>query len=430
MRIKTRCRFARGVLCRARSCSPAPGWVRKPGQNNLLTCEHFRGVRSASKVPTIRQQKYRQSRQRCPHHHWKGRSLRAYLYVTLLLLAIFGSIAGYLYNKYSTLAATDFTPPPITIAAATAKNDTWPTRLEAVGTIRARRGVELSTETSGEVIEVAVNSGAKVSTGQLLVTLNDKVEQASRERQEANLKLARLLFERDARLIKQKSIPQSQLDRSQADLDSATAQLAETEARLQNKRIVAPFSGTTGIMRVRVGDYVEPGTPITTLQDLSQLEIDFSVPARHFPDLRPGLAATVFTDAFPDRAFGATLEAVDAKVDAGTRNLLLRARLLNSEGLLPGMFARVIVDLDKPRDVVTVPETAVSYSMHGSTVWVLLQGRGETNTQPRVVKTGTSRNGEIAITDGLLGGEWIVTVGQNKLYSGARVVIDDLQDFQ
>ncbi len=355
--------------------------------------------------------------------------MRAYLYVSLLLIAIFGSIAAYLYNKYSTLAASDFTPPPITIAAATAKNATWPTRLEAVGTIRARRGVELSTETSGEVIAVAVDSGAQVTAGQLLVTLNDKVEQASLERQQANLKLARLLFERDARLIKQKSIPQSQFDRSQADLDSATAQLAETEARLENKRITAPFSGTTGIMRVRVGDYVEPGTPITTLQDLSQLELDFAVPARHAPSLRPGLRVTVFTDAFPERAFAATLEAVDAKVDAGTRNLLLRARLDDSDGLLPGMFARAVVDLEQPREVVTVPETAVAYSMHGSTVWVLLQGRGETNAQPRVVKTGISRDGEIAITDGLLGGEWIVTVGQNKLYRGARVVIDDLKDF-
>ncbi|MCB1841830.1 MAG: efflux RND transporter periplasmic adaptor subunit [Halioglobus sp.] len=356
--------------------------------------------------------------------------MRAYLFVIMLLVVIFGGIAGYLYNKFSTLAATDFTPPPITIAAATAKNSTWPTQLEAVGTIRARRGVELSTETSGEVIDVAVSSGETVRQGQLLVTLNDKVEQASRERQEANLTLARLLFERDASLVKNKSIPQSQFDRSQADLDSAIAQLAETDARLENKRILAPFTGTTGIMRVRVGDYVEPGTPITTLQDLSQLEIDFSVPARHFPDLRPGLAVTVYTDAVPDKAFSASLAALDAKVDAGTRNLLLRAQLDSSEGMLPGMFARVIVDLEKPRKVVTVPETAVAYSLHGSTVWVLLQGRGETNVQPRVVKTGASRNGEIAITDGLLGGEWIVTVGQNKLYRGARVIIDDAMDFR
>lgn len=356
--------------------------------------------------------------------------MRAYLFVLLLLVVIFGAIGGYLYNKYAGLAETDFAPPPVTIGAATAQNATWPTQLEAVGTIRAARGVELTAETSGEVIDVAVRSGEQVAAQELLVKLNDKVELAVRERQRANLKLARLLFERDERLVKQNSIPQSQYDRSTADLDSAVAQLAETEARLDNKHITAPFSGTTGIMRVKVGDYVEPGTPITTLQDLSELEIDFSVPARHFPDLKPGQGIDVYTAAFPDRRFTATLEALDAKVDPGTRNLLLRAALAESEGLLPGMFARLVIDLDKPRNVVTVPEVAVAYSLHGNTVWVLLQGRGQTTVQPRVVRTGETRNGRIAITDGLRGGEWIVTVGQNKLYRGARVVIDESVDFQ
>ena len=240
-----------------------------------------------------------------------------------------------------------------------------------MGTIRAARGVELSAETSGEVIAIAVTSGRAGEAGQRMLTLNDSVEQASRKRQEANLELARLLYERDASLVKQKSIPQSQYDRSKADLDSAIAQLAETDARLDNKRIVAPFHGTTGIIKVKVGDYIESGTPITTLQDLSELEIDFSVPARHFPELRPGLTITVRTAAFPDREFHATLQALDAKVDAGTRNLMLRATLEDSEGLLPGMFARLIIDLDQPERVVTVPETAVSYSLHGNTVYVI-----------------------------------------------------------
>jgi len=351
--------------------------------------------------------------------------LRAYLYVIVLLLLIFGGIGGYLYNKFSTLAGMDFTPPPITVAGATAANAVWPATLEAVGTIHAARGVELSTETSGEVIDVAVVSGAKVEKNQLLVTLNDSVEQASLKRQEANLTLARLLYERDARLIKQKSIPQSQFDRARADLDSAIAQLSETEARLNNKRISAPFAGTTGIIKVKVGDYVRTGTPITTLQDLSSLEIDFSVPARHFPKLRPGLKISVYTAAFPAKEFQATLDALDATVDSGTRNLRLRASLEGSEGLLPGMFAQLIIDLDNPEKVITVPETSVSHSLHGNTVWVLLQGRGETTVQPRIVATGPTRDGQTQITDGLRGGEWIVTVGQNKLNRGARVILDE-----
>ena len=351
--------------------------------------------------------------------------MRAYVFVILLLLLIFGGISGYLYNKFSVLQSMDFTPPPATIAAATAQSAVWTSELETVGTIRAARGVELSAETSGEIIAISVTSGEMVKAGQAILTLNNSSQRASRNKQEANLKLARQLFERDARLIKQKSIPQSQYDRSRADLDGAIAQLAETDAQLDNKRIVAPFAGTTGIIKVKVGDYIESGTPITNLQDLSELEIDFSVPDRYVPSLRPGLKIAVHTAAFPNRVFNATLNALDARVDSGTRNLLVRASLDDSEGLLPGMFARLVIDLDQPTDVVTVPETAVTYSLHGNTVYVLLQGRGETTAQPRVVKTGDTRDGQIAILDGLLSGEWVVTVGQNKLYRDAPVIVDD-----
>jgi membrane fusion protein (multidrug efflux system) len=356
--------------------------------------------------------------------------LRAYVFVILLLLLIFGSISGYLYNKFSVLSSMDFTPPPVTIAAATARNAVWTTELETVGTIRAARGVELSAETSGEIIAISVKSGEQVQAGQPILTLNNSSQRANRSKQEANVKLARQLFERDARLIKQKSIPQSQYDRSKADLDGAIAQLAETDAQLDNKRIVAPFDGTTGIIKVKVGDYIESGTPITNLQDLSELEIDFSVPDRYAPSLRPGLKTAVHTAAFPDRVFNATVSALDARVETGTRNLSARATLYDSEGLLPGMFARLIIDLDQPTQVVTVPETAVTYSLHGDTVYVLLQGQGQTTAQPRVVKTGATRDGQIAILDGLLSGEWVVTVGQNKLYRDARVIVDDKVKFK
>ena len=351
--------------------------------------------------------------------------MRAYLLVILLLLLIFGSIAGFLYNKFSTLANMDFTPAPLTIAAATSQSVIWPLELEAVGTIRAARGVQLGAETSGEVIVINVESGEKVDAGQSILTLNNGKERASRLREEANLKLARQLYERDARLVKQKTIPQSQYDRSLADLNSAIAQMAQTDAQLDDKSIIAPFGGTIGIFRVKVGDYIQPGTPITNLQDLSELEIDFSVPDRYYPSLRPGLKIAVRVAAFPERVFEATLSALDSTVDSGTRNLMLRATLKESDGILPGMFARLVIDLDQPMRVVTVPETAVSYSLHGDTVYVLSQSKGQTTVQPRVVKTGATRDGQTAILEGLLSNEWVATAGQNKLYRGARVTIDD-----
>ena len=350
--------------------------------------------------------------------------MRAYLFVAVLLLLIFGSIAGYLYQQYSTAMSTDWTPPPVTVAAATARQESWSSNLEAVGTIRAARGVNLATETSGEIIDISVQSGDEVSAGQLLLTLNDSVEQASRKRQQANLVLARQLYERDASLIKQKSIPQSQYDRSRADLDAAIASLAETDALLDNKRIVAPFAGTIGIIEVKTGDYIETGTAITTLQDLSELEVDFSVPARFFPSLRKGLEISVLSAA-STRSFPARLQAIDAAVDTGTRNLALRAALLESDGLLPGMFAQLSIDLNQPQNVVTLPETAVTYSLQGNTVYIVEQDDNGLFVTPRVVQTGAVREGRIAITHGLEAGLQVVSVGQNKLYRGARIVLEE-----
>ena len=164
---------------------------------------------------------------------------------------------------------------------------------------------------------------------------------------------------------------------------------------------------------------------ITTLQDLTELEVDFTVPARHFPRLRAGQSVSVQVSAFPERRFSATLQAIDAQVDASTRNLLLRARLDESQGLLPGMFAQLNIDLDETEQVVTVPETAIAYSIQGNTVYVIEEADAGLIVQPRVVTTGRVRDGRIAVAEGLSAGERVVTVGQNKLYRGAPVFIDE-----
>ena len=281
--------------------------------------------------------------------------MRAYLVAIVLLLIIFGTIGGYLYQRFSALASMDFSPPPVTIAAAKAQEQSWKQILNAVGTIQAVRGIELTSETSGEVTDIRFKSGNRVEMGQVLVVLNDEVEKASRRNHIANLELAQILFDRDSQLIDQNTIPQSQYDQSKADLLRAKAQLAETEARLANKQIAAPFSGTVGIRHIDIGDYVSPGTVIANLQDHQELEIDFTVPARYAPSLDRGLNVELSSDAFPGTNFDATVIAVDSKVDPGTRNILLRARLNEVSGLLPGMFATLEVDLGVRANVVTVP---------------------------------------------------------------------------
>ncbi len=359
--------------------------------------------------------------------------MKGYAVAVGLLLVIFGSIGGYLYDRFTTLASMDFSPPPVTIAASIARPDTWDETLNAVGTIRSARGVELTSESSGEVTRVLFESGDPVAAGALLVVLNDRVERAAYQNQVANLELAEVLFERDQALLERESIPLTQFDRTRADLERARAQVAETEAELSNKRIEAPFAGTIGISRIEVGDYLSPGTVIATLQDHTELEVDFTVPGRHAPRLRAGLPVAVRVDALPDRVFKAVVSAVDARIDPSTRNVLLRARIENPEGLLPGMFAALSLDLGERREVVTIPETALTYALQGNTVYVIepLAGSpdgsgGDTLTATaRVVRSGRVRDGRVAVLDGLDAGERVVTVGQNKLYRGVHVLIDE-----
>ena len=351
--------------------------------------------------------------------------MRAYLLAIGLLIVLIGGTALYIQQRFARLASADFTPPPATIAAARAEERSWRETIAAVGTVRAARGIVLNAETSGDITAIYVESGDSVAAGQPLFAIDEELEVATRQRLEARLALAQQRFDRDARLIREKSISQNQYDQSRSDLAAARAELAEIDATLKNKRISAPFAGRLGILQVRLGDYVEAGTELVTLQDVSRLEVDFSVPDRYAPLMRPGLAVSLRTAAFPERDFSATLTAVDAQIDVNTRNLLLRAVIDDGEGLLPGMFARLRIDLDRERRLVFVPETAISYSLKGDLVYVIEEDEQGLFVTPRVVTTGDTSDGRIALTSGVGDGERVVTAGQNKLYRGARVQIDE-----
>jgi membrane fusion protein (multidrug efflux system) len=350
--------------------------------------------------------------------------LRAYLVAIGLLLLFVGGTGAYVVQRISAQAGGDYAPPPVSIAAATAREHVWRETIAAVGTIRAAQGILLTAETTGDITAIHVDSGDEVVAGQPLIAIDEALDVATRQRLEARLTLARQLFDRDARLIKENSIPESQFDRSRADLESAQAELAEIDATLKNKRISAPFAGRLGILQVRLGDYVEAGTALVNLQDVSRLEVDFSVPDRYAPFMRPGLTLTLRTAAFPEKTFSATLRAVDSQVDENTRNLLLRAEIDGGEGLLPGMFARLSIDLNRESRRVFVPETAVTYSLQGDLVYLIEEDEQGLFVTPRVVTVLSADQGEVAIAQGIRDGDRIVTAGQNKLYRGARVQID------
>ncbi|MFP6638854.1 MAG: efflux RND transporter periplasmic adaptor subunit [Myxococcota bacterium] len=356
--------------------------------------------------------------------------MKAYVFVIVLLTGIFGSIAGYKYIQFSALANASFEPPPITVAASIVTAESWDEYLDAVGTIKAVRGIHLTSEESGEIIEINFESGDFVEADQLMVVLNDRVELARRESLRATLTLAKLQFERNKELLLQRSISKSDYDRSKADLERARADLAETQAILANKRIRAPFSGVVGIRQVELGDYVSPGTVLVTLQDLTELQSDFTLPAQSAPLLQPGQRIQLRVDAFPDITFEAELLALDSQIDPNTRNLLARAKIHEGEGLLPGMFAYLRLYPGDRKEFLTVPETAITYSLHGNTIHVIEPGPdGNLMATSRVVKTGETRGGRTSILSGLESGNRIVVAGQNKLYRGARIAVDEDSTF-
>lgn len=356
---------------------------------------------------------------------------------SIALFVFFGAIFGVIAGKQMMIGRflATFRPPPVTVSAEPARTEHRDVGINAVGTLKAVQGVDLATETAGIVVSVQVRAGDTVAAGTELVTLDDRVEVATLKSLMAQRRLAEINFERDQRLLKNSSISRLDFDKTEALLKDINAQVERTEAIIARKHIKAPFAGRIGIPQIDAGQYVEEGRVIVTLQALDMLEVDFNLPEQHLPSLRPGIPVRGAVQAFPDTMFEGQLTAIDAKVDANTRNVLVRARVPNSTlALLPGMFVSVEVITEAAVPMVTVPESAISYNLYGDSVFVIgtqrveaEDGGGATSelvVKRRYIKVGDSRDGRVAIADGLAAGERVVTAGTLKLDNGARVTVD------
>jgi membrane fusion protein (multidrug efflux system) len=354
--------------------------------------------------------------------------------VALVLLALAAYKGLAIYREIQQFAAP---PPPISVNAADAVERPWQSRLPAIGTLKAFQGIDLTVEVAGTARDVLFQSGEKVRLNQPLIQMDSEVEQASLGTAQAELGLAQVEYQRGRNLVARQAISRSEFDRLSAELQKANASVAQLQAQLAKKRILAPFAGTIGIRQVDVGDYLASGTTIATLQDLSTLFVDFFLPEQNVPQLAIGQRVRVQVAAYPDEVFEGRIDAINPKVEVTTRNLLVRARLANpDEKLLPGMFANLQVLLAGETPQVLVPETAITYTLYGNSVYVIEAQHGDdgspasdTDGQPilqverRFVETGERREGQVVILKGLQAGERVVSAGQLKLDSGAHVVI-------
>jgi membrane fusion protein (multidrug efflux system) len=357
--------------------------------------------------------------------------------VVLLIVLVLAAYKA--FSIYTMIQGFSAPKPPISVAVATATEQPWQARLPTVGTLKALQGVDLSLEIAGTVTDVQFQSGQKVKAGQPIVQLDSEVEKALLETAMADLGLSTVNYNRGSQLVGSQAISKGEFDRLSAIMKKDQATVNQLKASLAKKRILAPFSGTIGIRQVDVGDYVASGTMIATLQDLSSLYVDFFVPEQSIPKIGIGQSVQVIVAAYPKETFPGTISAINPKVENTTRNVQVRATLANPDGkLLPGMFASLQVLLPDPQPRIVVPESAITYTLYGNSLYVVAQKKAEDGSvvkddkgQPvliaerRFIETGERRDGRVMVTKGVQNGEKVVTAGQIKLDNGAHIAISD-----
>lgn len=353
--------------------------------------------------------------------------------VLLGCAVVFGGIFG--FKKFVSVKMNEFfdhmPEPPATVSTGVATQESWTQTLEAVGTVKAVNGIALTSQTQGTVSAIHFQSGDKVKAGELLLTLDDHEDKASLASLNAAARLAQQNYERYQSLSKQGSISQSQLDQARSQRDQAVSQVSAQQARVHYKNITAPFAGELGIRQVDIGQYVSPGTALVTIQSLTPIYVNFSLPEQELPIVNQNLKVTVRVDSQPNRTFEGTVNAVEPGVDPATRNFNVQASFANEDlALRPGMFASISIELSDAAQVVVVPRTAIVYNPYGNAVYVVQKTKGEdgkesTSVMSRFVKLGEARGDLVVITEGLKAGEEVATSGLLKLRNKLPVIIDN-----
>ena len=358
-------------------------------------------------------------------------------------LVIFGGVFGIkaFFAAQTNKFFDNMPQPAVAVSSARVQAQRWSEGGDAVGTFNAVNGIDVTTEAGGVVRAIEFEAGNKVGAGAVLVRLNTANEDATLKALEASARLARVQAERWQKLGKDKLVS---LDDVQSKITAAATAQAQVEAQralIAQKTIRAPFAGQLGIRKINLGQYIAPGAALVSLQQMDPILLDFALPEQLMGKVVKGGNVRATVDALPGQAFDGTITAIDPQVDPSTRNFRVQATFRNPDATLrPGSFAKVGFDLGGERDVVVIPQTAVSFNPYGNAVFVISKVKrkdGETDMQgkpltgdklivtQRFIKTGATRGDLIAVTDGLKPGEQVVTSGLLKLRNDAEVTINN-----
>ena len=330
-------------------------------------------------------------------------------------------------KKEQDLAAFAKQPRPITtIASEFVINESWQRYVYATGSFSAVQDVNVTNEIEGKVTSIQFESGQRVQEGDVLVMLDTSVDTAELEALIANQRLNELQFERSKRLVADNTISKAEFDIAAAKRDGATATARAKAAAVRKKTISAPFSGVLGIRKIDLGEYLDSGSEIVSLQMLSPIYLDFATPERWISLVSVGQDIDAEVQAYAGEVFRGKVTAVNPGVDRATRYMRLRATIENSDKRLrPGMFAEIRGTVPMRDDVVTISEIAVAYAPYGNSVFVIKKEGDNLTVSRRQIETGEVRTGRVVVLSGLSAGEQIVSAGHNKLRNGMAVRIDE-----
>src|SRR3954463_919874 len=355
------------------------------------------------------------------------RMLRWFVIVGIVLAVGVGGLVGFNYLRSQGIKQffASNKPPPASVTVAEAKTEVIPNLLSAVGDLAAVHQVNVTSDVSGRVTEIMFTGGASVKAGNPLVQLFDGPEQADLANFKAQATVAQLSLDRAKQLASRQFGPQATVDQAQAAYDQASAGIARTQAIISQKLVRAPFDGDLGVRHVEVGQYLTAGTQIVTLTDLSQLYANFTVTEKDSAQLKVGQTIRVAVDAYPGRSFEGKITAIEPQIATETRNIRVQGTLENPDRILkPGMFATTTIVLPEKPAVVSVPETAVDYTLYGDSVFLITEkkdddGKTSVTAVRTFVRTGRRVQGRAEIVSGVKPGDRVVAVGQLKLQSGA-----------
>lgn len=363
----------------------------------------------------------------------------------LAVLLVVGALAGIKWSQIAVLKAHGEQaekqgPPPEAVGTAAAKEQSWEATLEAVGSVSSALGVSIGNEVPGLVQRIAFESGARVREGQVLVELDASVERAELASARAQEALAGVNAARARILAAQGVFSRAQLDQAESEIKALTARVESLRAQLARKIVRAPFAGRLGIRAVNLGQYLDPGSPITMLETTDEVFVDFTLPQQRLADVSVGMPVRARVEGTTWPVVEGTIAAIEPALDALTRAVRLRARVPNdNDRLRSGMFVSVAVVLPQPAAYVTVPAPAIIHASYGDSIFILQDkppdepGMRETPdgkpvkiARQRFVRTGPRRGDFVAVLEGVSAGQAVVSAGAFKLRNGSPVFVTDV----